>query len=86
VVRALPVPVHGAVEIATFIAGLGADRLGLTLRPSAVNGSPAVLVFERGRVTTVMALGIRDGRIATLDAIRNPHKFHGLRSLIAGDE
>jgi RNA polymerase sigma-70 factor (ECF subfamily) len=85
VVRALPVPVHGAVEIATFIAGLGADRLGLTLRPSAVNGSPALLVFEQGRVTTVMALGIRDGRITTIDAIRNPDKFHGLRSLTAGD-
>jgi RNA polymerase sigma-70 factor (ECF subfamily) len=85
VVRALPRPVHGAPEIARFIAGLGADRLGLSMRPSAVNGNPALLIFEQGRVGTVLVLGIRAGRITTLDAVRNPHKFSGLRSLAAGD-
>jgi RNA polymerase sigma-70 factor (ECF subfamily) len=85
VVRAFPRPVHGAREIATFVATFG-DRLGLTLRPSAVNGSPALLIFENGQIATVLALGIRDGRITTLDAVRNPQKFHGLRSLTAGDE
>ena len=78
VVRALPRPVHGAREIATFIAGLAGQRLAM--RPSAVNGSPALLLFEEGRLSTVLALGIRDGRIATLDAVRNPQKFSGLRS------
>jgi RNA polymerase sigma-70 factor (ECF subfamily) len=86
VVRALPAPLHGAREIATFLAGLGAGRPDLTVRPSAVNGSPALLVFERGRLVTVMALGIRNGRITTLDAIRNPHKFSGLHSLTAAGE
>lgn len=86
VVRALPQPVHGAREIATFIAGLGAREPGLTLRPSAVNGTPALLIFDQGQVTTVLALGIRDGRITTLDAVRNPHKFTGLRSRTAADE
>jgi RNA polymerase sigma-70 factor (ECF subfamily) len=85
VARALPRPVHGALEIATFLAGLG-GRPGLAMRPSAVNGSPALLVFEHGRISTVLALGIRDGRITTLDAIRNPNKFHGLHSLAAGDQ
>jgi RNA polymerase sigma-70 factor (ECF subfamily) len=86
VARALPHPVRGAREIATFLAGVSADRLGMTMRPSAVNGSPALLVFDEGRVTTVLALGIRDGRITTIDAIRNPEKFSGLRSLSAGDQ
>jgi RNA polymerase sigma-70 factor (ECF subfamily) len=85
VVRALSRPVCGARSIATFLAGLGTDRLGLTVRPSAVNGSPALLLFEDGRLTTVLALGVRDGRISTIDAIRNPQKFHGLRTLTAGD-
>jgi RNA polymerase sigma-70 factor (ECF subfamily) len=53
------------------------------MQPSAVNGSPAVLVFEQRRLSSVLALGIRGGRITTIDAIRNPHKFHGLRSLTA---
>jgi len=83
-VRALPGPVHGAREIATFFTRLG-GRPGLTMRAGAVNACPAVLVFEHGRISTVLALGIRGGRIATLDAIRNPNKFHGLRTLAAGD-
>ncbi|HYX94655.1 MAG TPA: RNA polymerase sigma factor SigJ [Geodermatophilus sp.] len=83
VARALPRPVHGARAIAEFLAGIGASRPGLTMRPSAVNGSPAVLVFEQGRLSSVLALGIRGGRITTIDSVRNPHKFHGLRSLTA---
>jgi RNA polymerase sigma-70 factor, ECF subfamily len=83
VARALPRPIHGALEIAEFLAGIGVSRLGLTMQPSAVNGSPALLVFEQRRLSSVLALGIRGGRITTIDAIRNPHKFHGLRSLTA---
>ncbi len=85
VVQALPRPIHGALEIARFLAGIGAGSPGLTMQPGAVNGSPALLVFQDGRITTVLALGIREGRIATVDAIRNPHKFHGLRSQAAGE-
>jgi RNA polymerase sigma-70 factor (ECF subfamily) len=85
-VQAVPRPIHGALEIATFLAGIGAARVGLTMRPSAVNGSPALLVFERDRITSVLALGIRAGRITTIDSVRNPHKFHGLRTVAAGDQ
>ena len=84
VAQALPRPLRGAPEIARFLAGIGTRGPGLTTRSSAVNGSPSLLVFQQGQLTTVLALGIRDGRIATIDAIRNPHKFHGLRSLAAG--
>ena len=83
VARALPRPIHGALEIAEFLAGIAVSRSVLTMQPSAVNGSPAVLVFEQRRLSSVLALGIRGGRITTIDAIRNPHKFHGLRSLTA---
>jgi RNA polymerase sigma-70 factor (ECF subfamily) len=84
VVRALTRPVHGATEIATFLASV-AGRAAVDARPGAVNGSPALLIFEGGRLSSVFALGIRGGRISTVDAIRNPHKFHGLRTLTAGD-
>jgi RNA polymerase sigma-70 factor (ECF subfamily) len=85
VARALPRPLHGAPQIAEFLAGIGASRQGLTMQPSAVNGAPALLVFEQGRISSVLVLGIRDRRITTIDAIRNPRKFHGLRCLAAGD-
>ena len=84
VVRALTRPVHGAAEITAFLASV-AGRTAVDARPGAVNGSPALLIFEEGRLSSVFVLGIRGGRISTVDAIRNPHKFHGLRTLTAGD-
>jgi RNA polymerase sigma-70 factor, ECF subfamily len=84
VAPAAPRPIHGAPQIATFLAGVGASRPGLSVRSSVVNSSPALLIHERGQITTILALGVRDGRILTIDAIRNPHKFHGLRTPTAG--
>lgn len=85
VAEALPRPIHGAPEIAQFLAGVGAREPGLAMRSSTVNGTPALLIFQQGQIGSVLALGIRDGRITTIDAIRNPHKFHGLRTQIAGE-
>lgn len=83
-VAAAPKPIRGAHKIARFFVGLSFDRAALAMRPSVVNASPALLIFENDRISTVVVLGITDGRITTIDAIRNPHKFHGLRHLTAG--
>jgi RNA polymerase sigma-70 factor, ECF subfamily len=85
VVRALPEPLRRAPDIAAFLGALGARVPGLTARASAVNGSPALLVFEDGRISSVLVLGVREGRVARIDAVRNPDKFHGLRHLTAGE-
>ena len=85
VARALPRPIHGALEIAEFLAGIGARQPGLAMRSSTVNGTPALLIFQQGQVGSVLALGIRDGRVVTIDAIRNPHKFNGMRPQIANE-
>lgn len=85
VVHAAPIPIRGAVEIARFFAGLDIAGLELTTRASVVNGTPALLIFERGRISTVLVLGIHAGRIATIDAVRNPKKFHGLHRDGAGN-
>lgn len=85
VAQALPSPLRGAQQIAGFFAAISARKPGLATRSTAVNGSPALLIFEHGRVSSVIALGIRGSRITTIDVIRNPHKFHGLRTLTAGD-
>jgi RNA polymerase sigma-70 factor, ECF subfamily len=79
VVRAVLEPIHGARRIADFLTTAARLVPDLAFRVTAVNGNPALLMVEAGQVSTVIALGIRDGRIATIDAVRNPHKFHGLR-------
>jgi RNA polymerase sigma-70 factor (ECF subfamily) len=79
VVRAVLEPMRGARRIATFLASGARQIPDLKFRVTAVNGNPALLMVEAGRVSTVIALGIRDGHVTTIDAVRNPHKFHGLR-------
>jgi RNA polymerase sigma-70 factor, ECF subfamily len=80
VVRAVLEPIHGARRIADFLTTAARLVPDLAFRVTAVNSNPALLMVEAGHISTVIALGIRDGRIATIDAVRNPHKFHGLRS------
>jgi RNA polymerase sigma-70 factor, ECF subfamily len=85
VARAAPHPLRGARVIAEFFVGIAAHQhRDLAMRVSVMNGSPALLVFEGGQITTALALGIRHGRITTIDAVRNPEKFHGLRTLRPG--
>jgi RNA polymerase sigma-70 factor (ECF subfamily) len=79
VVRALPAPLRGAREIAEFLANGARLAPGRQFQVTAVNGQPALLMGQAGRLFTVIALGIRNGRIATIDAVVNPHKFHGLQ-------
>lgn len=78
VVQAVRVPIRGADKIARFFVGLDTAGLELATRTSTVNGHPALLIFERGRISTVLVLGIHSSRVTTIDAIRNPEKFHGL--------
>jgi RNA polymerase sigma-70 factor (ECF subfamily) len=79
-VRAARNPIHGADKVARFLVGLTAkypDRHHLQI---AINGSPALITVGGGLVDGVIALGIENGRITTVDFIRNPEKLHGLRS------
>ncbi|MFC4336346.1 RNA polymerase sigma factor SigJ [Salininema proteolyticum] len=79
VVRAALNPIEGAANIARFLAGVAAKYPGGENRLTLINGEPALAVVQGGENNTVFHLGIADGRIATVDAVRNPSKFHGLR-------
>ncbi|WP_460539704.1 RNA polymerase sigma factor SigJ [Glycomyces halotolerans] len=85
VVRAALNPILGADKVARFIARTLVKYDDMTMRATVVNGTPAVVFFTGGAVCSVMTLGMSGGRITTIDAVRNPHKFHGLRSTGAGD-
>jgi RNA polymerase sigma-70 factor (TIGR02957 family) len=62
-------PVRGNVRVARFIAGLAgqASRLGFRLHPVDVNGQPgAMTLAPDGSILAVLALGIRDNRVAAI--------------------
>ncbi|THV30309.1 sigma-70 family RNA polymerase sigma factor [Glycomyces paridis] len=74
-------PVRGADKVARFLIGVNAKHPEGERRTILVNGGLALLFTEAGRVANVTALGIVDGRITTVDMVRNPDKFHGLHTI-----
>lgn len=78
-VRAARNPIRGADKVARFLIGVSRKYADRSHRPITINGSPALVTVGGGIVDGVIALGIEDGRITTVDYLRNPQKFAGLR-------
>ncbi|MFD5102698.1 RNA polymerase sigma-70 factor [Streptomyces albidochromogenes] len=74
-------PISGAEKVIRFvIGGLGKNKLPITLAPTVVNGSPALLVRLDGELDGVMAVRVEDARISGLYYVRNPEKLHHVES------
>jgi len=74
-------PVSGSVQVARFLLGLmrQAKTRGWALRPVEVNGQPGFAVDDPdGRLLSVLALHIADGRVQTLHSVANPDKLRHL--------
>lgn len=78
--RAARHPIEGAVKIARFLAGTTKHQATPAMRAIAVNHNPALVFIRDGEVDGVAVLGIAEGRVKTIDFIRNREKFHGLRT------
>ncbi|WP_341870691.1 RNA polymerase sigma-70 factor [Streptomyces aquilus] len=75
VVQAAPAPIVGAAQVARVLGNITG---ALSMRPTRVNGYPALTLFQDGAVHSVMAVRIDDGRITGLYAVRNPEKLSRL--------
>ncbi|MFI7301475.1 RNA polymerase sigma-70 factor [Streptomyces sp. NPDC050121] len=74
--QAAPRPITGADKVARFvIGGLAKNGGTLTLAPTMVNGSPALVAHLGGELDGVMAIRVEDGRITGLYYVRNPAKL-----------
>ncbi|GAA1529027.1 RNA polymerase sigma-70 factor [Streptomyces albidochromogenes] len=74
-------PISGAEKVTRFmIGGLGKNKLPITLAPSVVNGSPALLVHLDGELDGILAVRVEDARISGLYYVRNPEKLHHVGS------
>jgi len=69
-------PILGADKVVRLLAG-GLGRLDsvLTVGPTEINGSPALLVRLDGDVDGIMAFHVKDFRITDLYYVRNPEKL-----------
>jgi RNA polymerase sigma-70 factor (ECF subfamily) len=69
-----------ALRGAAAVAGHTATYSGLHphVRPALVNGAAGVVVAPRGRLFSVMAFTVTDGRIAEIDALLDPERLAAL--------
>ena len=73
-----PARVRGAAAVAG--QALMFARLAPFARPALVNGAVGMVTVVDGRTVSVMAVTVRDGRIAALDIIADPDRLTALRS------
>ncbi|WP_031465251.1 RNA polymerase sigma-70 factor [Sciscionella sediminilitoris] len=74
--QAIQHPVTGSDKVARLLStGLGRLSDAVTLRPTQVNGHPALVLWRDGEIDTVLAVGITGGLVTGLYAVRNPEKL-----------
>ncbi|MCX4911674.1 RNA polymerase sigma-70 factor [Streptomyces sp. NBC_00878] len=74
-------PITGAEKVARFMAGgLGRNDLPISVAPTVVNGSPALLVRLDGEIDGIMAIRVEDARITGIYYVRNPAKLSRVES------
>jgi RNA polymerase sigma factor (sigma-70 family) len=64
---------HGAVAVAAHTATY--SSLYPFVRPALVNGAAGAVVAPRGRLFSVMAFTVADGRIVRIDALADPERL-----------
>ncbi|MFE1899933.1 RNA polymerase sigma-70 factor [Streptomyces yangpuensis] len=77
-------PIAGVEKVVRFmVGGLGKNNrrnISISLSPTVVNGSPALVVRRGGEFDGVMAVRVEDSRISGLYFVRNPEKLSRLAS------
>jgi RNA polymerase sigma factor (sigma-70 family) len=70
------VVIHGAREVAAQ-AAIG-TRLAPFVRPALVNGTAGAVVVAGGRLLSVMAFTVANGKVAAIDVLIDPDRLAGL--------
>jgi RNA polymerase sigma factor (sigma-70 family) len=56
-----------------------------TLRPALVNGAAGVVITANGRLVSVMAFTVKDGKIVEIDALTDPERLRTLDLAVLDD-
>jgi RNA polymerase sigma-70 factor (ECF subfamily) len=76
-----PNAIAGRDKVVRLLMGLGADirRMGLSVRPTMVNGQPGATVHAPdGGLINVLSVDIADGLVQTVRSVINPDKLQHL--------
>ena len=75
---------HGAAAVATHSSTY--SKLHPYVLPALVNGAAGAVVAPRGRVFSVMAFTVTDGRISAIDALLDPERLAQLDLAITRED
>jgi RNA polymerase sigma-70 factor (TIGR02957 family) len=83
--KAAPRPIEGAAKVARWLAGIrrtpyydGVPVPEMELRLAEINGAPGAVFYGRGKVLTVLAPEVSDGRVAVIRLVANPDKLRAV--------
>jgi RNA polymerase sigma factor (sigma-70 family) len=76
--------VRGAETVAS--GAVMFSRIGLTVRPALINGSPGTVSYRDGKPFSVGAFTVRGGRIAALDILADPDRLAQLDLAVLEDQ
>jgi RNA polymerase sigma factor (sigma-70 family) len=77
------VVIHGAREVAAQ-AAIG-TRFAPFVRPALVNGTAGAVVVAGGRLLSVMAFTVANGKVAAIDVLFDPDRLAGLDLAVLDD-
>jgi RNA polymerase sigma-70 factor (ECF subfamily) len=78
------VEIHGAREVAAQALS-GASKFAPFLRPALVNGVAGAVAVAKGRMLSVLAFTVVNGRIVAMDALYDPHRLGEMDIAILDD-
>lgn len=72
------VPIEGAEKVAHFLGASARGLAGATYAYASVNGGPAVLVHQNGRLAYVVTFEVADELVQQINVQGNPDKLRGV--------
>jgi len=76
--------ISGADKVARFFLGVsrkfGGPPVEVRLADTTLNGWPGMLIYLDDELDQTFSIDVRDGRIATIYVVRNPHKLDSLQT------
>jgi RNA polymerase sigma-70 factor (ECF subfamily) len=79
-----PRPITGRGNVSRLLLGIGGQmrQVGITIRPTEINGQPGAMFLDPdGNLTNVFVLDIAEGQVAAVRSVINPEKLRHLGSL-----
>jgi hypothetical protein len=75
IVAAVQHPIEGRERVVEILSGFPRSAPGAPVATLLVNGAIGIRVDPAGEFDTAITFVVEDGRIARINAIRNPHKL-----------